>query len=357
MLSAILAPGCGPAVRFIANTGDPSYGVTYYVGGAGPIGNVGSLDVPGGLKDAGYHGAVEAFTWQGLTHAGDQINLSRNRSKAVELSNKIREYRRAHPNKKINLIALSAGTGIAAFALEYLPEDVKVDNVVFLACSMSSHYDLTRALRRIRVKLYVVYSDTDPILRNVVWYTGTVDRASSKEGIAGLHGFRLPDELGPDTERQYAKVMNIPWRIDFSSAGYDGGHIDCTSREFIRRYVGPILVGNDESLVGREGRLADAPFTSRPERPPPRSKKERATAKKVEDAPPDESKVASEDNPTADEEAIPRKKRDVSTSRGKPPSDDPPARPVKRAKSKKVDPPPPESEDPTPEEESESEPE
>ncbi len=272
VLLAMPLSGCGKAVTFIANTGNPAFGLTIYVGGAGPIGNVGSLDVPAGLQDARYQGAIEVFPWQGFTHAGDQMNLSRNRSKGVELSNKIRDYRRQYPNKKINIVALSAGTGIAAFALEYLPEDVKIDNGVFLACSMSSRYDLTRALRRLNGKLYVIYSDSDPILRNVVWYTGTVDRASPEDGIAGLRGFRLPDIKGPDTERQYAKVINVPWRIDFAGAGYDGGHIDCTSREFVRRYIGPIFVGNDESLVGREGRLADAPFTSRPAKPPKRSR-------------------------------------------------------------------------------------
>lgn len=289
----------------MANTGNPMFGMTYYVGGAGPIGNVGSLDVPGGLQDAGYHGAVEAFTWQGFTHAGDQINISRNRSKGVELAGKIRQYRRSYPNKKINIIALSAGTGIAAFALEYLPENVKVDHVVFLGCSMSARYDLTRALRRVEGNLYVVYSDRDPILKNVVWYTGTVDRASSGDGIAGMRGFRLPEDLGPDSERQYAKVRNVPWRIDFSSAGYDGGHIDTTSREFIRRYIGPILVGSDESLLGRGGRFADAPFGPAPQRAaPPRR---RATSRPAR---PTRSAAVADEPPTDDpEDDVPERLR------------------------------------------------
>lgn len=257
-----LQSGCGRAVQFIANSGDRSEGITYYLGGAGPIGNVGSLDIPHGLQDAGYSAAVEVFTWQGLTHAGDQINLSRNREKGAELASEIRIYRRAYPNNKINIIALSAGTGVATWALEYLPEGVQVDQVVFLGCSLSSRYDLTRALRRVQGRLYVVYSPTDPILSKVVWYTGTVDRASAEDGIAGLRGFRLPPVMGPDTERQYSKVYNIPWRIDFSDAGYDGGHIDCTSREFVRRYVGPTITGHDESLIGDRGEHAESPFRS-----------------------------------------------------------------------------------------------
>ncbi|HKQ47029.1 MAG TPA: hypothetical protein VJZ71_03040 [Phycisphaerae bacterium] len=250
---ALLSSGCGTAVRLLAQTqqdGDRSEGLTFYLGGAGPIGYVGSIDVPGGFKDAGYLGEVDVFTWQSLTHAGDQMNLSRNRSKAAELAAEIRRYRRQYPSQKINLIALSAGTGIAAFALEYLPEGIQIDRAVFLGCSLSSKYDLTRALRRVRGGLYVVHSEFDPILKNVVWYTGTVDRSSAEDGIAGLVGFRLPDQRGPDTERQYAKLHNVPYRYDFSDFGYEGRHTDCTSREFIAEFIAPAVMGDDRKLIG-----------------------------------------------------------------------------------------------------------
>lgn len=258
-LLILLAPltawssGCGAAVKLLAKTqqqGDRQYGLTYYLGGAGPVGNVGSLDVPGGLQDAGYKGAVEVFTWQGLTHAGDQMNLSRNRSKAAELAAEIKRYRKHYPSQEINIIALSAGTGIAAFALEYLPEGIQVDHAVFLGCSLSSKYDLTRALRRVRKGLYVVYSEFDPILKNVVWYTGTVDRSSAEEGVAGLEGFRLPDHLGPDTERQYAKLHNVPYRYEFYDYEYEGRHTDCTRRGFISEYIAPAVMGDDKKLIG-----------------------------------------------------------------------------------------------------------
>lgn len=255
--------GCGKAVHFVANvatSGDPSEGMTYYLGGAGPIGNVGSFDVPHGLQEGGYTGAVEVITWQGLTHAGDQMNLARNREKGTEFAASIRTYRRAHPNTRINIIALSAGTGVATWALEYLPEGVMVDQVVFLGCSLSSRYDMTRALRRIQGQLYVLYAPGDPILAKVVWYTGTVDRAPAEEGVAGLRGFRLPAVRGPDTERQYSKVLNVPWRIDFSDVGYNGGHIDCTSRLFVRTYIAPVIMGNDEPLVGEGDRHAESPL-------------------------------------------------------------------------------------------------
>ncbi len=249
--------GCSQFVKVVSGVrapGDKRKGITYYLGGAGPIGNVGWLDVPNGLEGAGYLGYVEVFAWQGLTHAGDQINLSRNRDKGAELAASIRRYKRSYPAREVNIIALSAGTGVATFALEALPQGVKVDNVVFLGCSLSSQYNLTRALKRVRGGLYVVYSDSDRILTDVVWYTGTVDRSSASDGVAGLEGFRLPTNMGPDSEAQYLKLHNVPHRPEFAAAGYKGGHIDSTSREFIQLYIAPIFMGSDRELLGEPAR-------------------------------------------------------------------------------------------------------
>lgn len=248
-----LCTGCSDLVQLMVDrdsTGSETNGITYYVGGAGPIGHVGSLDVPGGLHDAGYEGRVKVFAWQSWTHAGDQIRLNRNRAKAAELAREIRQYRRRHPQTEINIIALSAGTGIAAFALEFLPERIDVNNVFFLGCSLSSKYDLTRAMRRIKGNLYVLYHPTDRILRNVVWYTGTVDRKAGDEGIAGLEGFYMPASLTSATRDEYVKIQNVPYRLEFSEAGYRGGHTSATSRAFVRRYLATALMNRNQTLLG-----------------------------------------------------------------------------------------------------------
>ena len=245
--------GCAPVVEYIAEArqgGEPHKGITYYVGGAGPIGHVGSWDVPRGLADAGYQGSVEIFTWQSLTHAGDQINLKRNREKAVELTARIKRYRQQYRDQPINIIALSAGTGITTFALEFLPEGAEINNVIFLGCSLSSKYDMTRALKRINGGLYVLHSPYDRILRNLVWYTGTVDRSSAAGGVAGLAGFCLPPRIGPDTEMQYKKLHNVVYRRAFSEAGYGGGHTDATRQAFVREYLADVLVGSGRRLLG-----------------------------------------------------------------------------------------------------------
>jgi pimeloyl-ACP methyl ester carboxylesterase len=256
----MVGSGCAPVVKYIAESqqgGSPARGITYYVGGAGPIGHVGSWEVPRGLADAGYPGLVEVFPWQGMTHAGDQINLTRNRDKAAELAESIKRYRRLYPDPPINIIALSAGTGIAAFALEYLPEGVGIDRVIFLGCSLSSRYDLTRALQRINGGLYVLYSPYDRILRNVVWYTGTVDRSSATEGVAGLEGFHSPRLQGSDTEAQYRKLHNLRYRQEFSQAGYGGGHTDAIQRAFVREYLADVLMDDGRRLLGERATIVE----------------------------------------------------------------------------------------------------
>ncbi len=256
--------GCGPVYKLIVEQqpeGDANVGITYYVGGAGPLGNVGSFDVPGGLRDAAYRGHVEIFTWQSWTHAGDQINLNSNREKAAQLRDHISRYRRAHPDKEINIIGLSAGTGIAVFALEYLPEDIGINHCLLLGCSLSSKYDMTRALKRIKGKAYVLYSPHDRMLKNVVWYTGTVDRSAGDQGIAGLEGFWMPPSPRPDTAAQYQKMHNVGYRSEFVSAGHKAGHIGATARSFVRRYIGPAVLGKDARLLGPhpERRYSAAP--------------------------------------------------------------------------------------------------
>ncbi|MEE8170286.1 MAG: hypothetical protein V3T70_07040 [Phycisphaerae bacterium] len=245
LAACLAAAGCNPIARIAADwsqDGDPRYGVTYYIGGAGPFGNIGAASVPSGLQDAGYEGYTRIYTWQGLSTPLDQISLGRNRGKSARLAYAIRRQKRRFPNVPISIVALSAGTGIAAFALERLPEDVTVKSVAFVASSLSSRYDLTRALRRVEERLYAFYSPHDVILQQVVPYTKTVDRRSAEYGIAGLIGFQSPMNAGSDTEAQYKKLENIGWRPEFALCGHDGGHTDGVSRAFVSHYIAPLLL-------------------------------------------------------------------------------------------------------------------
>ena len=244
--------GCGGAAKIVSSAvqnGSRSSGIVYYVGGAGQLGNVGFISIPLGMRDAGFDGYVELVPWQGIVTAMDQMNYDRNRGKGIDLGEAMRRTSIRYPDTPIDVIALSAGTGIATFALESLPEDVHVRNVVFLGCSMSSHYDMTRALKRVEGKLYVFHSENDAILSRIVPYTGTVDRGDSSDGVAGLDGFVLPGRTDAATLRQYRKVNNIRYMPQFADAGYDGGHMSSTERKFIAWYVAPLILGKPNEVA------------------------------------------------------------------------------------------------------------
>jgi pimeloyl-ACP methyl ester carboxylesterase len=220
------------------------FGRTYYVGGAGPFGHVGTIDVPNGLRQAGYRGSVEVFAWQSVVGGTlrDQIDRSRNEEQARRLARRIQAYLRRYPGRPVNLIALSAGTGIVTWALENLPDRVHVNTVVFLASSLSRNYDLTRALRHVDNKLYCFYSADDPILRYAVPIAGSVDRERFSPEVAGLLGFVLPPNASEETARLYdTRVQNMPYRRHYARYGYRGRHTDTTSVEFIQYVVAPLL--------------------------------------------------------------------------------------------------------------------
>lgn len=198
-----------------------------------------------GMRDAGYPGAGEMFKWQtGLGVAADQTaGVDYKRRKARELASKIEEYARANPGAPITLMGLSAGTAICVYALEALPEGCSVTNVFLFAGSLSSDHDLTAALTRVDRHLYVFSSENDAVLRFLVPLSGTADRESASAGTIGVEGVRLPPGAGDETRRQYARIVEIPWRAEFAQYGYDGGHTDSVNAKFVQAVVAPLVMG------------------------------------------------------------------------------------------------------------------
>jgi pimeloyl-ACP methyl ester carboxylesterase len=243
-LIALIGPATG--CTWISYLGTDSRGaergMTYYVGGAGYLGQVGTIDVPKGLRAGGYRGATECFGWQSIFGGAlrDEIDRDRNEGQAQRLAHRITAYATRYPGRPINVIALSAGTGIAVWAVEELPDTVHVRNVVFLGSSLSHRYDLSRALARIDGQLISFYSDSDPILRYAVPLAGSVDREYDRPG--GLRPFAPPAGAPPELRNAYAsKVRNIGYRKAFARYGHFGGHIDGTNAAFVERYIAPVI--------------------------------------------------------------------------------------------------------------------
>ncbi len=236
-------PGCVWMSRLGSDGAGQPHGQTWFIGGAGPVGNVvGTFDVPRGLRAARYRGAIEVFGWQCVVGGTlrDMLDRERGAGEARRLAADIQQYLDQFPGRRVNLIALSAGTGIATWALEALPPTHRVGTVVYLGSALSRDYDLSRALARIGGRLHCFYSADDPLLRYGVPLTGAVDRSSPV--AAGLYGFARPSAADGPTQTVYARrLRNHPYRREYAEYGYFGWHADSTSPRFIEKVVAPLL--------------------------------------------------------------------------------------------------------------------
>lgn len=238
----LLAVGCSQAMPDRAERLPRGY--IYYLDGAGGGGLMNwSGGIRSGLVDAGYPGAGEMFTWntgKGVV-ADQESSVKYKRAKAAEVARKIRQYRKEYPSAPVTLMGLSAGTAVAVFTLEALPVSCPVDNVILLGASISADDDLTKALQRVRNRMYVFTSEKDAVLAFAVPMAGTADRKMGAVS-AGLRGFQMPPRASAETRSQYAKIAYIPWRPEFRSSGNFGGHTDTVKAAFVRSYIAPLIM-------------------------------------------------------------------------------------------------------------------
>ncbi len=210
------------------------YGKTFYLDGAGGW-RFGRRDVPEGLRRAGYRGDCEVFEWS-TTHIPllDHIDpLGANKLWASSLARRIKAYKQKYPHNPVNLIALSAGTGVVVWALERLDGEYQVNNVVLVGSSLSHEYDLDQALSSVAGKVYVYHSPRDAILP-LAWVVGTVD---------GRLGTQVAGQVGMYVKKSYGgKVVNIKWEKKWERLGWKGGHTDCVGRPFVQYEIASRLM-------------------------------------------------------------------------------------------------------------------
>jgi len=253
----VVATGCTPTF-----TEKARYGVTFYCPGAGNI-DFGDSGLRAGLEEAGYEGEVATVIWTvSLNPAIDQTVRINARIAGRRLARAIEKYVDEFGRREgalVNVVGLSAGSGVAVWALEDLKDGYQVDNVVLLASSLSHRYDVSEALPKIRGRLYNFYSPNDVILSGPMKIFGTIDGVFFEDG-AGAVGLRPPGNSG--------KVVNVGWRPEFQRYGYYGGHIDVTSPEFVRAQIAPRIIGPPAEGAGETGvpsRLAQGPRGERPD--------------------------------------------------------------------------------------------
>jgi hypothetical protein len=192
-----------------------------------------------GVKDGGYPGQIEIYDWTehdpGLSAL---LSRQRNEREAKKISQMIEKRLKENPKLQITLTSHSAGTGLAVWALEKLPEGMQVQTLVMLASALSPKYDLTAALNHVRGKAYLYYSSGDTLVLGAgTKLFGTVDGVNTE--AAGLVGFSRPK--GAD-EKQYEKLVQVPYDKGWLAYHDSGDHIGCMSRSFARHVLAPIVL-------------------------------------------------------------------------------------------------------------------
>jgi pimeloyl-ACP methyl ester carboxylesterase len=191
-----------------------------------------------GIRDGGYRGTIEVIDWPG-NEPGLKALLDRQRNEreAAKVARRIAQLLKDDPRLKVRLVGHSGGSGIAAWALERLPEGAQVESVVFVAPALSQRYDLSKALRHVRGKAYAFTSPNDAIVLGAgTSLLGTIDGV--KEEAAGLRGFTKPK--GAD-DTQYAKLVPMDYEPGWMQFGNIGDHIGPMGETFAEKVISRIL--------------------------------------------------------------------------------------------------------------------
>lgn len=230
-LAALLLVGAIAGCQQASN----GHGIIYGCDGSG-AGVVLRWGLPArqGMIEAGYKGLMVPYRWQtGAGFAVDHMSdPSYKRTMARGLAKKVVEHRRNYPDDPVYLAGLSAGCAVVLYALEELPPDVSVDQVILLSSSVSADFDLSEAIRHVRGKIYVFTSDRDAVLKELAATFGTADGKRVGTDISGLRGFHMT---------YGGRVENIPWRPEFAAYGHHGGHTDAVATPFVKQFVAPLV--------------------------------------------------------------------------------------------------------------------
>ncbi len=193
-----------------------------------------------GLTAGGFEADYHIYDWtEGETGIVALQRHDQHPIEARKVADLIIQEHAASPGTPIFLSCHSGGAAIMTWALELLPDEIKVESIVMFAPALSPEYDLTRALRHVKNKLYVFSSPHDfVVLSTGTKMFGTMDGVRCE--AAGLKGFVQPKSA--DAE-QYRKVVPQPyqrwWAMKFGNVG---SHICGMRTRFARDYVAKLLL-------------------------------------------------------------------------------------------------------------------
>lgn len=263
-----LSTGCvGPSISFLVAAQPESHEHLIHLPGIAGEQNLDRRFIRG-LRAGGCDGAIEIFDWTAKDPGlGALFARKRNEQQAEKVAGKIQQILKDEPGAKLRIVCHSGGAGIAAWALERLPDDAKIESIVFIAPALSPKYDLSKALAHVRGKAFALTSVNDVIVLGAgTRMFGTID--GKKEEAAGLRGFKTPDE--PADPKQYDKLVQLPYQDAWMEIGNIGDHIGPMGREFAEKVIAPLLQDREPPLPATRpahaARVAGASPSTRPTR-------------------------------------------------------------------------------------------
>lgn len=176
----------------------------------------------------------------------NQVDFLGNRLAGVGVANMIRNYQDSHPNRPVFIVGHSGGGGVAVFAAEAMPEGRKVDGLILLSASISSAYDLTKALSRCRLGIVNFHNPDDFALLGLgTTALGNVDGTHGPS--AGLIGFdKLSGKAAEAKRLAYQKLH----QVKLTGLGDDDPHASTTRVGFVSLRVAPWVL-SDSWPAGR----------------------------------------------------------------------------------------------------------
>jgi pimeloyl-ACP methyl ester carboxylesterase len=192
-----------------------------------------------GLKAGGLDAEYRVYDWtEGDIGLPALLAQEENQARAKRIAAFLADHIRQHPDQRIIICSHSGGSGLAAWALEALPDNVQVDSVVMIAPALSPQFDLTRALAHVKGKVYVLSSPLDVIVGAGTRVFGTIDGVKTE--AAGYRGFERPPAAD---QTQYAKIVHLPYQKEwFALYGNAGTHICAMRTSFARGFIAPLLL-------------------------------------------------------------------------------------------------------------------
>lgn len=169
----------------------------------------------------------------------DQVDIKHFRAKGRELAEQITTLKAMQPDRPIVLVSHSAGCSVALAASAWLPEDA-LERQVLLAPSVSTRYDLRRALRASKLGIDVFASRKDRwALGLVIRCIGSADERRD-EKAAGRYGF---EAVGTDPEDAALnrRLRQHFWSEADTRLGHDGRHHGMHAPAFLKERVLPLL--------------------------------------------------------------------------------------------------------------------